>query len=318
MGWTGILNAITKDNGSIDRRATLENIFGSWSNGDKTTKMLKSGMNGTTFYAAMETTTPTAREVWALVVLTSVSGREFCYKEMDETEGPYKYDCPAAILNMLTPTENENANAWREECRKQAAEKRKKGATIPRSATEIYITFKRDNNAAKAGETGTVYRRFDKWVYTDASGQSWRISAAMLHNPDFLTVNGTNADKPREEYEQTKIEFTEEAPAEDQAARPEEATASETQTETAEKAAEAPADHANEETPAETVKKPAESPQKAAKLCYNVLSIPRRKESAAPISARHPGGLIWIYPPRSLTPSGEKSPGRIPSAYNST
>lgn len=40
----------------------------------------------------------------------------FGFKDIDETMHPYYYDCPEKILKMLTPTENEHANKWRDKC----------------------------------------------------------------------------------------------------------------------------------------------------------------------------------------------------------
>ncbi len=42
----------------------------------------------------------------------------FGYKSMDETCMPYYFKCPKSILDKLTPTTNEYAIQWREECRK--------------------------------------------------------------------------------------------------------------------------------------------------------------------------------------------------------
>ncbi len=40
---------------------------------------------------------------------------------LTETMGPYNYGCPARILDLLSPTDNEYALAWREKCRAQLA-----------------------------------------------------------------------------------------------------------------------------------------------------------------------------------------------------
>ena len=39
-------------------------------------------------------------------------------KFMSERIHPYYYDCPKDILNLLSPTEDKLALAWRENCRK--------------------------------------------------------------------------------------------------------------------------------------------------------------------------------------------------------
>lgn len=46
-----------------------------------------------------------------------------CYKDMDETMGPFFYDCPEHILNLLTPTKNEEAKSWRDKCRAVLAQR---------------------------------------------------------------------------------------------------------------------------------------------------------------------------------------------------
>ena len=58
--------------------------------------------------------------------LTRLDSKEYCnfgYKDMDESCGPYQYDCPVSILNLLSPTEYEYAIEWRKACRENAAKK---------------------------------------------------------------------------------------------------------------------------------------------------------------------------------------------------
>jgi hypothetical protein len=86
-------------------------------------KVLKSAMKGATYYAAVETAKPDgSREVWAAVFLTKSRKRDpegmtFGYKDMDETVGPCEAECPASILDLLTPTTYEHAIDWRARCR---------------------------------------------------------------------------------------------------------------------------------------------------------------------------------------------------------
>lgn len=65
-------------------------------------------------------------EVTALVVLMhrnpSPSVYEnFYYKYVDESMGPNESDCPASILNLLTPIEASFALIWRDRCRANLA-----------------------------------------------------------------------------------------------------------------------------------------------------------------------------------------------------
>jgi len=51
------------------------------------------------------------KEVHAQIVLLDLS------KDFHEAEGPFARECPASILNLLTPTNNKTANEWRKSCR---------------------------------------------------------------------------------------------------------------------------------------------------------------------------------------------------------
>ena len=74
---------------------------------------------GSTVYLAYRyvSTEPAYNYVGAVVVLTRWAGDEFWYKDMSEVEGPVEAKCPGRILDMLSPTEDERALAWRDRCR---------------------------------------------------------------------------------------------------------------------------------------------------------------------------------------------------------
>lgn len=75
---------------------------------------------GGTFYAAVRE--KRSGEVWALVVLTTGrAGSRFGYKEIEESQGPAPSECPARILNLLSPTDDTRALAWRARCRSRLA-----------------------------------------------------------------------------------------------------------------------------------------------------------------------------------------------------
>ena len=78
-----------------------------------------------TAYLAYEITKDGERKVFAFVCLLNYSKDHynFGYKDMDESMGPYYYDCPKRILDLLTPTDNVNALEWRKECLKRLSEK---------------------------------------------------------------------------------------------------------------------------------------------------------------------------------------------------
>ena len=83
------------------------------------------------YYAAVERVEKVSgqRSVSAVVCLVNYNTRDkegyiFGYKDMDESMGPCDHDCPAAILDLLTPTDSEWANAWRQKCRARLAKAR--------------------------------------------------------------------------------------------------------------------------------------------------------------------------------------------------
>ena len=109
MGWTSYYVGAEKDRQKLMIKE-LENY------GD--VKVLKSAMRGRVFYGAY-TSTNHPEQVRGIVCLTSLRDGDFAYKDMDESTGPYYYDCPKNILDLLTPTENKWALAWREKCRQK-------------------------------------------------------------------------------------------------------------------------------------------------------------------------------------------------------
>ena len=61
-------------------------------------------------------------QVWCLVILMhrnnfAGDNYNFSYKEMDESMGPAESTCPDKILDLLSPTDDVYANAWRDRCR---------------------------------------------------------------------------------------------------------------------------------------------------------------------------------------------------------
>ena len=151
MGWTSY-HATHYKNGIVDRKAECDNII----NGDmESTKweVLKSTMRGSVYYAAVRRTNKQTGEryVFAAVFLTSTDSKDyfnFSYKDMDETAGPYKCDCPLSILNMLSPTENEHALKWRAACRERA-QKQNSISKLPIGAIIEYDWYGETKRAEK-------------------------------------------------------------------------------------------------------------------------------------------------------------------------
>jgi hypothetical protein len=95
------------------------------------------------------------RETWAAVFLTKTDARDyynFCYKDMSEDMGPAEASCPASILRLLSPTDSEWANEWREKCRKHIDEKKNPNAlsNLPVGTVIQYVR--------RSGETIELYK----------------------------------------------------------------------------------------------------------------------------------------------------------------
>lgn len=126
MGWTGYTATCYKRNGEIDRKTELDYELFRCEDVDSGHKLLKSAVVGSTYYAAVKSP---RGHVYGLVVLTRsdrkmTNGSNFFYKDMSEDMGPYYYDCPAYILDMLSETDNEYALNWRKNCRKKLEQKK--------------------------------------------------------------------------------------------------------------------------------------------------------------------------------------------------
>ena len=144
MGWTSYHAShykIAKGRRTVDRKAECDAYFMEELNRGHY-NVVKSTMIGSTYYAAVqalkrgirqdennyiyEDIPENERETFAVVFLTSVDMKDhfnFSYKDMCESMGPCSYDCPKGILDLLSPTENEYANEWRQKCYEKIKEK---------------------------------------------------------------------------------------------------------------------------------------------------------------------------------------------------
>lgn len=173
MGWTHCFDGIRKPNGEIDRRRECDNLL-TWCRKDEngnvisSGEVLKSAMVGSTYYAAVRNKDG---KVWAAVFLTCGrtrhDGTAWGYKDMDESMGPCEDKCPVSILDLLSPTDSQRANEWRDRCRKNAvtaAERRKAGfhPFVPHG-----ITVENRRGSWIIGSLGYVRYRFSKRSWHD-------------------------------------------------------------------------------------------------------------------------------------------------------
>ncbi len=138
MGWTGTVASHYR-NGRVDVKAELDEQF-TWAKW----RVIKSSIVGSTYYAALEEVDALERNVVAVVVLTSTrkaDGCNFFYKDICETSGPSEAKCPLSILKLLSPTDSEWANTWREQCL-EYHEKKKMTKADPNSLKNLPVGSK--------------------------------------------------------------------------------------------------------------------------------------------------------------------------------
>lgn len=183
MGWTSYVATLYK-NGKVDRKAEMDKRFtqeehdGSDFNGGTChypkMEVLKSSMVGSTYYAAVRTTnSQTGYDcTWAAICLTSTKwndGMNFGYKDMDETCHPYQYDCPKGILDLLSPTENENALEWRRKCNEKRTNKKPTLSSLPVGTRIKYTRWDGKEMELYKHEAGYQFKR-PFWMRTDNTG----------------------------------------------------------------------------------------------------------------------------------------------------
>ena len=219
MGWTTCYNAKNwkweKGRRVVDRKAECDNEL-TWENRDKETgallntcKVLKSSMVGRVYYAAVEVVNCATgkRSVSAAVWLTcgrSNDGTVWGYKDMDETVGPYYYDCPASILAILSETENETANEWRRLCRERAEEKRAKRAEkLAAEKDEMKIAPPIGVTVKRSGRMGWVVTSAEyRQRYNTSGGSLFRRMSYNNALSLFVACFGTQEEK--DEWERNK------------------------------------------------------------------------------------------------------------------
>lgn len=113
MGWYIIEQAINETNAL---RRWMEDYCG-WTNIEKHVVALEKGTHeGGVYYAAVRSQ---EGQVGGVVFLVRKDGaREYAVKPMEESVGPYYYDCPISVFDKLDPLPDDafdNAREWREQ-----------------------------------------------------------------------------------------------------------------------------------------------------------------------------------------------------------
>lgn len=147
MGWTYYPTF-----GKTDRLEECRHSFGKEPNW---ATIVQDALVDDVYYAAMKSTK--TGKIWALIALTDIADGEFGYKDMDETMKPYYYDCPNALLNLLSPTDNEHANIWRAKCK--ANKNKRKPYKPPKDPLSELIPYL-DYEFSFGSYTGEDYKAF--------------------------------------------------------------------------------------------------------------------------------------------------------------
>lgn len=156
-------------------------------------RVLETAYKMPVFYAAVETVNKETgeRRVWAAVIKVHQTRGDygFCYKDMDETMGPVYTDCPAKILDLLTPTDNEYANEWRARCRRnlEVAAERKNGI-----APGVVLQY--------GDRRLTVMEKLPRGYLKvkDELGDIYRMKPGQVRNSQLVQVCSTEPDEERQ------------------------------------------------------------------------------------------------------------------------
>jgi hypothetical protein len=101
-------------------------------------RTLRHCCRGNTLYALHESVAPDASSTkWIGIYLMQRSKEGWGYKPMDESMGPYQYNCPPSYLDEASAPVNETAANWREKVRQFVAQKAAQNAKRP-SVGEIW------------------------------------------------------------------------------------------------------------------------------------------------------------------------------------
>ena len=167
MGWTSYHAEHYDKHGKVDRKAECDKYCNC--SGEKFIDVvLKSSMKGSVYYAAVERTDKKTekKSTWGIVILTSVDNNQwhnFTYKPISEDMWPYYYDCPKGILDLLSPTTNENAVNWREQCRRNS--KRVKPGELPVGTTIRFTIWNGETISIKKMPPAYQFKR--NWWYDE-------------------------------------------------------------------------------------------------------------------------------------------------------
>lgn len=126
MGWSF-------DYHDVGRKAFIERIT-SQAHFSAAYKLLESRVVGNHVWHLLE---HEGRKSIALDLIAKQRGGGWGEKGMDETWGPYHYDCPLSLLDKADPPANDNAAAWRQKVRDYHEAKRNRPKPVAGLVVEL-------------------------------------------------------------------------------------------------------------------------------------------------------------------------------------
>lgn len=120
------------------------------------------------------------------VVITSIQNHTLKKNIMDEAQGPFYYDCPKRILDILTPTTSQYAMCWRNKCAEYQERKTLISEMRKLSDKEPDTLFFIKNSRTFAYPTGGVF----KVIAPDAiaCGRMWYDKSTVFRASDTVKV----------------------------------------------------------------------------------------------------------------------------------
>ena len=115
MGWSGTYYGKNMPKKGRERiEAVIRDAGMEWETPERKYEVIDTASHSTTCYFAVKRTDKTTGKtfVFATVALTRANGGYFMIKIMDETSGPYAYDCPQHILDKLSTPANDWSAEW--------------------------------------------------------------------------------------------------------------------------------------------------------------------------------------------------------------
>lgn len=152
-----------------------------WSDGYELLDVAQVGWN--TLYGALKVP---KGDVIGIVILMSWSPNSewnFGTKSMSEDMGPYYYDCPERILDVLTPTDDTASLLWRAKCRQNLEARKAK----PKVTAGSIVRFEHPITFGKGWEESTL--RFEKGnLFRDVNGFGQRYRVRGWRNLQYEVV----------------------------------------------------------------------------------------------------------------------------------